>query len=211
MKGKYKKIDNTYGKHDKTLIQNNNKKQKNWITYIFKFNYSVFGFFFSPERIRAIETKMFLRGKSKVPVVFPLFWHYPVSLMTAHMLLILSSDQHLWVPSRCRVIKKSLVVSRECNAWSKIWNIYFKVNRNQNLTSKRVSGIYEVLNCSRYVSALFPLQLTAAPEMKTGSALPIWQVAVWLKNWYRVCLAVIINQFIHCLSFLNFLILSNDH
>lgn len=67
--------------------------------------------------------------------------------------------------------------------------------------------IYKVLKCSRYISKVPSLKLTAAPEMKTGSALLIWQLAVRLRNWYRVCLAETIHQFIYGLSFLNFLIL----
>lgn len=134
--------------------------------------------------------------------------------MTVHILLIcvVSNTFLRWVPgygmpSCCHATKKNLVVSKECYAWSKIWNTYFKVNCNQNLTSKRESHIYEVLSCSRYMSALLSLKLTVALEMKTGSTLPIWQAAVWLRNWYSVCLAVTINQFIHRLWLLNFLIL----
>lgn len=71
------------------------------------------------------------------------------------------------VASCCQATKKCLVVTKECNAWARIWNVFFKVNCNQNLTSKREYHIYKVLKCSRYISALPSLKLTVAIEMKS--------------------------------------------
>lgn len=83
-----------------------------------------------------------------------------------------------------------------------------KSKLQSKLNCKKESLItYKVLKCSRYISEVPSLKLTAAIEMKTGSTLLIWQLAVRLRNWYRVCLAETIHQFIYGLSFLNFLIL----